>query len=252
MGARSRGRKVGVRWLVGRFGGVAWAQAPGGPSGYGSGARGRHARQNHTRMTRSTGRAWASLRQGPKTRTAHEALPDPDSPSRQRFAMPQPDVRATLPAASSRSRRPVRPRAPCDVMARFDWRFYRQSNRAVRALRRGQGGGFRVPSGRACLLRESRRHPKPALAPTLGTTDDRQIGGEKTQCGPDSARREAGQPPSAALMLALTAPMSARPAAFALTAPITLPMSFMELAPVVAMASLMRASTSAAESWSGR
>ena len=50
----------------------------------------------------------------------------------------------------------------------------------------------------------------------------------------------------------VTAPMSARPAAFALTAPITLPMSFMELAPVVAMASLMRASTSAAESWSGR
>ena len=40
-------------------------------------------------------------------------------------------------------------------------------------------------------------------------------------------------------MRALTAPMSARPAAFDLTIAMTLPMSLTDAAPVVAMASLM-------------
>ena len=53
-------------------------------------------------------------------------------------------------------------------------------------------------------------------------------------------------------MRALTAPMSARPAALAFTAPITLPMSLTDAAPVAAMASRIRASTSASVSWAGR
>jgi len=61
-----------------------------------------------------------------------------------------------------------------------------------------------------------------------------------------------GQAESAALMRALTAPMSALPAACAFTTPMTLPMSLTDAAPVDAMAALIRASTSASESCSGR
>ena len=53
-------------------------------------------------------------------------------------------------------------------------------------------------------------------------------------------------------MRALTAPMSVFPAAFAFTTPITLPMSLTDAAPVDAMASWMRASTSASVSCAGR
>jgi len=60
------------------------------------------------------------------------------------------------------------------------------------------------------------------------------------------------QAESAALMRALAAPMSVRPAAFAFTIAITLPMSFTDAAPVDAMASLIRASTSASASCAGR
>ena len=160
------------------------------------------------------------------------------------------------PAASSRSRRPVRLRAPCDVMARFDWRFYRQSTEPSGRSGAGKGVGFgcRLDEHVFFASRDGTRNPPlhPLAATTDGTTTIGRGENAQAEIGPDSARREAGQPPSAALMLTLTAPMSARPAAFAFTAPITLPMSFMEVAPVVAMASLMRASTSAAESWSGR
>ena len=70
---------------------------------------------------------------------------------------------------------------------------------------------------------------------------------------PSNARQRAGgQPERAALMRALTAPMSVRPAALAFTAAMTLPMSLTDAAPVVAMASWIIASTSAVESCAGR
>ncbi len=54
-----------------------------------------------------------------------------------------------------------------------------------------------------------------------------------------------GQPPSLALIFAPTAAMSARPCALALMMAMTLPMSLMLAAPVAAMASPIRASSSA-------
>ena len=98
----------------------------------------------------------------------------------------------------------------------------------------------------------TRNPPLHPLRATGGTTKIERRKPASAGSRPPSGRREAGQPLRAALMLALTAPMSARPAAFAFTAPMTLPMSFMDVAPVVAMASLMRASTSAADSCVGR
>ena len=61
-----------------------------------------------------------------------------------------------------------------------------------------------------------------------------------------------GYPASFALMSVETWAMSARPAAFSFTAAITLPMSRGELAPVLAMAAAISASSSAASSWAGR
>jgi len=112
------------------------------------------------------------------------------------------------------------------------------------------GFGCRLDEHVFFASQDGTRNP-PLQPPCARRMTDRSVG-RKAQCGPDVVRREAGQPLRAALMLALTAPMSARPAAFAFTAPITLPMSFMDVAPVLAMASLMRASISAAESWAGR
>ena len=193
------------------------------------------------------------------SRTAHAAAPDPASPSRQRCAMPQPDVRATPPAAGRKQPLP----ATCPATCAVRWieagdrpRFRGQSPIAsIRRSGAGKGVGFgcRLDEHVFFASRDGTRNPP--LHPLRATGGTTKIEGRKPASAgsrPDSARREAGQPLRAALMLALTAPMSARPAAFAFTAPITLPMSFMDVAPVVAMASLMRASTSAAESCVGR
>jgi hypothetical protein len=64
--------------------------------------------------------------------------------------------------------------------------------------------------------------------------------------------RPPNQPPSFALMRAPTAPMSALPAAFDFTTPMTLPMSLMDAAPVELMASAISASSSASDSCAGR
>ena len=77
--------------------------------------------------------------------------------------------------------------------------------------------------------------------------EDQRAGG-----GQSSATHGGCQPPSFALMRAPTAAMSALPAALAFTTPMTLPMSLMDAAPVEAMASVMRASSSASESCAGR
>ena len=195
-----------------------------------------------------------------RPRTAHAALPDPASPSRQRCAMPQPNRSAPRqPAASSRSRRPVRLRAPCDGLGGIgdSPRVRRTVPNPARSVAQARckevGFGCRLDEHVFFASRDGTRNPP--LHPLRATGGTTKIEGRKpANAGtrPPSARREAGQPLSAALMLALTAPMSARPAAFAFTAPMTLPMSFMDVAPVVAMASLMRASTSAAESCVGR
>ena len=99
--------------------------------------------------------------------------------------------------------------------------------------------------------RKPSRPPPPLIDKAASSA--RPLKRRKTKLSPSNARQQAGdQPERAALMRALTAPMSARPAAFALTTAMTLPMSLTDAAPVAAMASWMIASTSAAESCAGR
>ncbi len=67
-----------------------------------------------------------------------------------------------------------------------------------------------------------------------------------------NAARTHGQPPSTDLMRVDSAPMSVRPWTFGFSRPMTLPMSFIVAAPVVAIASRIIASSSASPSWAGR
>jgi len=118
------------------------------------------------------------------------------------------------------------------------------------------GAAFGSGSGEHIFLASrdrTRKPPRPPPHERMAGEQRDAVEEREPNPKPSNARRGAGsQPERAALMRALTAPMSVRPAAFALTAAMTLPMSLTDAAPVVAIASWMIASTSAGESCVGR
>ena len=120
-----------------------------------------------------------------------------------------------------------------------------------------EGTTFGSCSGEHVFFASRGRTRKPSRPPPSpsesAASSARPLKWRKTKLSPSNARsRAGGQPERAALIRALTAPMSVRPAAFALTAAMTLPMSLTDAAPVAAMASWMIVSTSVAESCAGR
>ncbi len=127
---------------------------------------------------------------------------------------------------------------------------------ADQSLRRGPRGELGVVFRRACFRASRNTTPNSPQPPPQKRCSANSARAAKILRGEPNPGHSTGaaadQAESAALMRALTAPMSARPAAFAFTAAITLPMSLTEAAPVAAMASRTMASTSASESWEGR
>ena len=169
----------------------------------------------------------------------------------------QPNDRDDPAAESGHSSQSVPLHAPCDGSARVGGPPFRATapRRSVAQARsKGRLSGpvpASISSSRAGTGPESRPGPPPnerMRGEQHETAKNREI-----KVSPSDARHGAGgQPERAALMRALTAPMSVRPAALAFTAAMTLPMSLTDAAPVAAMASWMITSTSAAESWVGR
>jgi len=163
----------------------------------------------------------------------------------------------------SRIERQLRPLSGCMCRAtRRGWRLHcdfggrgsRPTSAHARRRRRGFGSRSRA---RVCLSGRGSETRTPTLERSRPEYDSpREMRtAHKIEVKSAQPRRTGTQPDqaeSAALMRALTAPMSVRPAAFAFTMAMTLPMSFTDAAPVDAMASLIKASTSASESCAGR